>query len=95
VIKPSEAQILLLAIAVTPLIAWMYRGIEWREKRWLAWSLIALLGAYIATVVEGFVAEAFFNSVEHILFVVSAACFVVASTGFLRTKPAEQPGRRS
>ncbi|MRS12586.1 MAG: hypothetical protein EG823_05895 [Actinobacteria bacterium] len=89
-IKPSEFQIVLLAVTLLPLIWWMYRGIEWPEKPWLASALVALLAAYAATVLEGFFAQTTINAIEHVLFLVAGVCFAIASTGFLRRRPSNE-----
>lgn len=93
-IKPSEFQILLLAIAIVPLVVWTYRGVDLPGKRWFAHALIALLGGYVATVAEGFYAEELLNTVEHILYAISSACFLTASIQLLRLRAA-QVGERS
>lgn len=85
-VKPSELQILLLAIVIVPLIVGTYRSIAVPGKRWVAAAMIALLGGYIATVAEGFFAEAPFNVAEHVLYAISAVCFATAALRLLRLR---------
>lgn len=83
-IRPSEVQILLLALSLSPLIIGMYRATHWHGKPWLGAGLLSMLVAYVSTVVEGFVAESFFNGLEHTAYAVGAICFAVATTALLR-----------
>lgn len=85
-IRPSEFQILLLAIAVIPLIAWTYGSVDLPGKRWFAVALVSLLGAYLATVAEGFAAGAALNTLEHALYALSAVCFAAATLQLLRLR---------
>lgn len=80
-ISPSELQILILALAMTPLMTWMYRSIDLPQKHWLAAAIIAMVGAYTATVLEGFFAPALLDTAEHGLYAVAGACFVVVAFG--------------
>lgn len=75
--KPSEFQILVLAVALAPLMIWAYRGIAIRGKAWLAIALLSMAGAYLFTVLEGFFAYSFFNTVEHIFYAVAGGCFAM------------------
>jgi uncharacterized membrane protein len=84
VIQQSELLVLVLALALAPLMAWTYRGIDIPNKRWLAAALGAMLTAYVTTILEGFVAPEFFNTVEHAMLMIAAACFVVASRSVLK-----------
>jgi hypothetical protein len=95
VIRPSEVQILILSVAFAPLIVWTYRGIDLPNKRWVAYGLAALFAAYVATVVEGFVAETALNAIEHLLYAVSAGCFLTASVGLLRLRHAAERDERA
>lgn len=85
-VKPSELQILLLAIAIVPLIVGSYRGIDLPGKRWAAAAMISLLGGYVATVVEGFFAETQLNVLEHVLYAISALCFATTALQLLRLR---------
>lgn len=85
-IKPNELQILMTALVFTPLMVWAYRGIERPQKRWLAAALIAQLGAYIATVAEGFILPVALNALEHVFYATAALCFVVASVSLLKIR---------
>lgn len=84
-IKPSEFQILLLAVTLAPLAVGMYRAIRWPGRTWLAVTLAAMLVSYVSTVVEGFVAETFFNLVEHLSLAVAGVAFAMTTAGLLRT----------
>lgn len=79
----SELMLLVLALALAPLVVWAYRGIDLPEKRWLALALCATLVAFASTVMEGFVASAFFNTLEHASFAVAGACFAMVAFGLL------------
>jgi hypothetical protein len=85
-IKPSEFQILLLALAIMPLVVWNYRSVDLPGKRWFGAAVGALLLAYILTVAEGFAAERLFNTLEHLLYAVSATCFAGAALQLRRLK---------
>lgn len=88
-IKPNEMQILMLAVSFAPLIIWAYLGIDGRWKKRMGAGLLAILGAYVATVAEGFVAYSFFNAVEHVLYLIAAVCFAAAARMLLlSTQPA-------
>lgn len=80
-ITPSELQIFILALAMTPLIVWMYRAIDLPQKHWLAAAITAMIGAYLATILEGFAFPDLFNDVEHGLYAIAGACFVVVAFG--------------
>lgn len=83
-IQQSELLVLALAVALGPFIAWAYRGIEFRERRWLAAALIAMVVGYVATIVENFALRSTFNLVEHASFAVSGACFMIAILGLIK-----------
>jgi putative Mn2+ efflux pump MntP len=83
-IQQSELLVLALAVALGPFVAWAYRGINFRERRWLAAALIAMVTAYVATILEGFVAMALLNAVEHAAFAIAGACFTIAILGLLK-----------
>lgn len=82
-VQQSELLILVLALALAPLAAWAYRSIELRDKIWLALALNSMVGAYVATVVEGFFAPEVFNVIEHGLFATAGICFFVVSLDLL------------
>lgn len=82
--KPSEFQILVLAVALAPLMIWAYRGIAMRGKKWLAAALLAMAGAYIFTVLEGFFAYTLFNTFEHICYAIAGGCFAVTCLNLLK-----------
>lgn len=83
-IQQSELLVLALAVALGPFIAWAYRGIDFRERRWLAAALIAMVTAYVATIVESFVAPRLLNALEHAAFATAGACFMIAILGLLK-----------
>lgn len=82
-VQQSEILVLALAVALGPFIAWAYRGIEFRERRWLAAALIAMVTGYVATILENFVAETLLNALEHLSFAAAGACFMIAILGLL------------
>ena len=84
IIQPSELQILILAIALTPLMSWAFRGIEIPRKMWLAAAITAIMASYVATVAEGFFLPELMNTVEHLLVAVAGACFLIVSVNVLR-----------
>lgn len=84
--RPSEIQVLVIAVAFIPLLGWTFRGMEHSRKPWLASGLGLVLVAYIATVAEGFVAPRTLNFVEHLAYLAAAICFTVASTDYLKTR---------
>ncbi len=84
IIQPSELQILILAIALTPLMAWAFRGIEIPRKIWLGAAITAIMASYVATVAEGFVAPELMNTAEHLLIAIAGCCFLIASVNVLR-----------
>lgn len=83
-IQQSELLVLALAVALGPFIAWAYRGIDFRERRWLAAALFAMVTAYVATILEGFMALTLFNAIEHAAFAIAGACFMIAILGLLK-----------
>ncbi|MHB9004413.1 MAG: hypothetical protein ACYC6C_10180 [Coriobacteriia bacterium] len=83
-IQQSELLVLALAVALGPFIAWAYRGIEFRERRWLAAALIAMVTAYAATILEGFAVPRLLNALEHAAFAAAGACFMIAILGLLK-----------
>lgn len=83
-IQLSELETLVLAIALTPLLGWAYRGIELPRKRWIAAAITSIMCAYVATVVEGLVAEEFFNTVEHLMYAAAGICFLAISLNLNR-----------
>lgn len=92
-IQHSELVTLSLAVALAPLFHWAYLGIRLRSKRWLAVALCAMLGAYTATVLEGFVAEPFFNTIEHLLYAVAGVSFAIVGASLLEGRPRPEGGR--
>lgn len=83
-IQPSELQTLILALALTPVMVWAYRGIDLPHRRWLAFAIAAMMGAYVATVAEGFVANKFLNDVEHLLYALAGCFFLITSISLLK-----------
>lgn len=84
--RPSEIQVLMTAITFIPLLAWAFRGMEHSRKPWLALGLGLVFVAYVATVVEGFVAPRTLNFIEHLAYLAAAICFTVAATDYLKTR---------
>ena len=82
-ITPSELQVLIMGVMFAPLIVWTLTGIDIPSRRWLAAALCMLLGAYVATVVEGFAAPVLLNVVEHALFAGASICLLMVSFDFL------------
>jgi len=76
-VQQSEIIALVLAVALTPMVIWTYSGIDLPRKPLLAVGLLAMLGAYAATVAESFVAPALCNLLEHGLFALAGVCFAV------------------
>lgn len=82
--QQSEIIALVLAAAFVPVVVWTYRGIMLPLKPLLAAGLVAMLGAYAATVIESFVAPDFLNIVEHLLYAAASTCFAIFSVAVLR-----------
>lgn len=91
-IQPSELQILILAVALTPLMAWAYRGIVLPGKGWLALAITSTMGSYILTVAEGFIAPELMNFGEHLLYAAAGVFFAGAAVMLWRAKPLFEPG---
>lgn len=75
--QQSEIIALVLAIALIPVVAWTYRGIDLPRKPLLAVGLAAMLGAYTATVLESFFLPGPLNWLEHLLYALAGVCFAV------------------
>lgn len=91
-IRPTEIQVLMTAIAFAPLVIWALHGTELPRDRWLMTGLVAMLVAYIATVAEAFVFPDALNFIEHALYFVGALCFAVTSLGLIELARADQGG---
>lgn len=93
--QQSEIIALVLAVALTPVVIWTYRGISLPSKPLLAWGLGAILGAYAATVAESFIAPDALNLLEHLLYAVAGVCFAVLGCVMLwrRFGPADEDVR--
>ncbi|MHB1137130.1 MAG: hypothetical protein ACYCXR_02475 [Coriobacteriia bacterium] len=85
-VQQSEIIALVLAIALVPVVAWTYRGIDLPHKPLLAAGLAAMLGAYAATVAESFVVPGLLNWLEHFLYAVAGACFATLGIAVVRRR---------
>jgi len=94
-IKASEVQILLMGVTLAPLLWWMLlRADVWPLRGWARASLVAILASYVATVIEGFAFEGFFNVIEHLGYAVAGVCFSVACASFLNAGTREPESER-
>lgn len=82
--QPTEVQILILALALTPVMVWAYRDVDFPGRHWLLGGIVAIMASYVATILEGFVAHELLDSVEHLAIAVSGACFLGLSINLLR-----------
>lgn len=81
--QQSEIIALVLAVALIPVVAWTYSGIDLPRKPLLAAGLVAMLGAYASTVLESFVAPGPLNFLEHLLYAVAGICFAAVGVAVL------------
>ncbi len=82
--QESEVVDLILVVFLTPLLWVGLRSVTVAGKRWFVASYLSVVFAYVFTVAEGYVAEEFFNSLEHGFYALSGVCLVIAVRAFVR-----------
>jgi hypothetical protein len=89
VFQESEIVDLLMVIFLTPIMAVSARSIHLAGKRWFVAGYLAIAFGYVFTIVEGFIGPVLFNTLEHLSYAVSGACFLVATITLARASRAE------
>jgi hypothetical protein len=82
--SPTELLTLLILLAGSPLLLGAVQDSPLPGKRWFVMAYAALLLSNVCTIVEAWVAYAFFNDLEHIATAACAMLFFVAVRVFLR-----------
>lgn len=76
-VQQSEVISLLMALALTPVMYTSVRRIEFAGKVALMYGLGFMLGAYVFTLIETFVAADVFNFAEHLCLAGSGVAFAI------------------
>ncbi len=77
----SESEIvnLVLSVAFIPILVATMRDFHVPGKRYFSVGLLAMVGTYVFTVVEGFVAPDVFNMLEHLMLAVAGVAFAIGA----------------
>lgn len=73
--QESEIVDLLMAVFLTPIMYVAFAKVHLSGKRWFLLGYLAMMTAYVFTVVEGYVAPDLINLLEH-------ASYAIAGLGF-------------
>lgn len=91
----SEVFQLLLAIVMAPIILRTMGSTKRMAHLWMVLALISILGSYVFTIAEGFVAPTLFNDLEHACLCLAGIFFAVGSVSATRHLRARLAGDRS
>lgn len=77
-LNPSEVMDVVLIVAAIPILMGVLGRMPHRMNRGFWAGYLLLLGASVATILEGFLLPELVNALEHILYALSGAAFALA-----------------